>query len=386
MTEIAGRIVTPSGVYAGVIRVEGERIVEVTAGNPGSARYDFGKSLVVPGFIDIHLHGVGKFGLFTTEEMVGAAALQPRYGTTTFLPTNSSLTEERYVEFGRNVLRAQKLAEGNGARILGAHFEGPFINPARKGGMDEHYLRPMDLRECRRYLDEVGDALKLMTLSPELDGSDEVIRLLRRRGVVVSLGHSDASPQDLERAAQAGVNHVCHLFNTFLPRDEVRGGIWQNKLLTAILVNDAINCELICDMHHVVPENVKIVARVLAPDRFIAITDAMTGAGEPPGEYIMADGRKYSTESGVGALVSDGCIVGSVLTMNRAFRNLVEVVGLDPALAARFTATNAARAMGIAHQTGAIQPGKLADLAVLDDDCNCIATFVKGQKLYDARS
>ena len=386
MTAITGRIVTPDGICEGTVRIENGRIAEVTAAPIAEEGGDFGGAFIVPGFIDVHLHGIGAFGMFEVADIVAAAALQVRYGTTGFLPGVASQTEEQYLEFGRNVREAQQRIKERSARILGAHFEGPFINPERKGGMDARYLRAMDLGECRRYLDEVGDVIRLMTLSPELDGSEAVIRLLREHGVVVSLGHSDATPEDLQRAVEAGLSQVCHLFNTFRPSAEEHRGIWQSALLTAILAHDALNCEIICDMHHVVPENVKIVARVLAPDRFIAITDSMTGAGLPPGEYEMADGRRYTTKSGVGTLLSDGTIVGSVLTMNRAFRNLVEVAGLDPALAARFTATNPARAMGISDDVGSIEPGKRADMAVLDENYDCIATFVGGELIHDARS
>lgn len=382
MTTIAGRIVTPDSVVRGTVQIEADRIAAITANRAGPVEHDFGDALIVPGFIDIHIHGIGPFGLFTANDIAGASALQPQYGTTAFLPSVASATEEDYLQFGRNVRLAQTRTEGKGARILGAHLEGPFINPDRKGGMDADYLRPMNLDECRHYLNELPGIIKLMTLSPELDGSEPIIRLLHEAGVVVSLGHSDPTIAELDRAVAAGLNHICHLFNTFRPRINAADGVWRDSLIFAILANDKINCELICDLHHVSPEMIKTVARALAPDRFIAITDSMTGTGQPPGEYTMTDGRKYTTETGVGALVSNGTIVGSVLTMNKAFKNLTEATGLDPTLIARFTAANPARALGIDAELGSIQPGKRADLAVLDRDYNCIATFINGQLIH----
>jgi len=380
---LAGRIVTPDGVASGAVRMENGRIASITSAPLRERPHrDFGQALIVPGFIDMHLHGVGPHVMFGVEDILGAARLQVSFGTTGFVPTASSLTEERYIELGRNVREAQRNAPRAAARVLGVHFEGPFINPERKGGMDGVFLRPIDLAECSRYLEEVGDVLKVMTLSPELDGAEEAIRLLSGHGVVVSLGHSDATPEQLRRAVSAGLRHVCHLYNTFRRHTPKRDGLWATDLIAAVLAEDTLTCEVICDMHHVSPENVKFTSRVLRPDRFVAITDGMTGAGLPEGEYELADGRRYSTSGGLGRLVADGVVVGSVLTMDRAFRNLVEVVGLDPATAARFTATNPARVLNIAAETGSIEPGKRADIAVLGEDYRVLATFVGGEQVY----
>ena len=381
MTTIKARIVTPTGIVDGAVCVEAGTVRRV--GPAGTeADHDFGDALIVPGFIDVHLHGLGRYGMFEVDDLLGAAALQVRYGTTGFLPTVASLTEDQFIRFGRNVREARAAAPPLSAEIIGAHFEGPFINPIRKGGMKAERLRPMDPGECRRYVDDVGDVMKLMTLSPELDGSAEVIALLRANGTVVSLGHSDATREQFEAAVEAGLSHVCHLFNTFDRATAAHRGIWPSTLITAILANDAVTCELICDMHHVPPDTVKITARALAPGRFVAMTDSMRGAGLPPGDYRTTDGRPYTTRDGVGTTMEDHVILGSVLTMNRAFGNLVTRAGVDPVLAARCTATNPARALGMDDLRGSIEPGKRADMAVLDAEFDCVATFLGGEVAY----
>ena len=214
MRYIKGRIVTPDGIVNGAVAVEHGRIagVEYSADAAGEV-FDYGSNLIVPGFIDIHLHGIGPYTMFAASDMINAAKLQLQYGTTAFLPTAASMTDGEFIEFAQNTVQAQKLATGTGAAILGAHFEGPFINPAKKGGMDAKYLQPMSLEQCRRYVDT--GALKYMTLSPELPGSEEVIRYLSQNGVTVSLGHTRATPEESLRAAAAGASAVCHLFNTF---------------------------------------------------------------------------------------------------------------------------------------------------------------------------
>jgi len=383
--KIRGRIVTPRGIIDGTVALEQGRIAEVSAGPDanGSAR-DFGDAWIVPGFIDIHMHGLGKHVTYDVVAMVEVARMQSRFGTTGFLPGVASMTEEQYLDFGRNVVEAREQAGPETAEILGAHFEGPFINPAGKGGMDEAYLRPIDLDECRRYLDVTGDALKLMTLSPELPGAEALIHLLRDHGVVASIGHSRANPEQLDRAVDAGLTQVCHVFNTFerSPKPDPDWP-WAPGLLDAVLDHPGLDFEVVCDMVHVRPEHVLLVAQKAGPDRFLAITDSLPGAGLPPGEYEMVDGRMFSTADGAARLVSDGTLVGSVLTMNRALANLIQTCRIDPVTAVKYTSTNAARALGLAEELGSIEPGKRANLAVLDEGFDCLATLRDGRLIHE---
>jgi N-acetylglucosamine-6-phosphate deacetylase len=384
MKYIKGRIVTPDGIVNGAVAVDRSRIVQVESASGASDKlFDFGSNLIVPGFIDIHLHGIGPYTMFGEDELIGAAKLQLKYGTTAFLPTAASMTDSAFMEFAQNTLKAQMRAKGTGAVIIGAHFEGPFINPMKKGGMDENYLQQMSLENCRRYL-EAG-ILKYMTLSPELPGSEDVIRYLVKNGVVVSIGHTKATREEMLRATTAGASSVCHLFNTFDRTGEVEPGVWKPGLVESILENKKLSCELICDMHHVLPEYVRLAEASLRPNRFIAITDSMTGAGLPPDNYRMVDGRRYSNKSGANRLLdepSKNGLVGSVITMNQAFANLVEVCGFDAVAAARYTSTNPAHLFGLDREMGAIEPGRKANLAVLNKQYDCVATFIEGEKLY----
>ena len=382
MLAVKGRVVTPERVETGAVTISGERIASVGEPADQGVTHDYGDALILPGFLDIHMHGLGPYGVTETDDILGVARLQPTYGTTGFLPGVASLSVEGYLEFVRNLRRAQGAAPAGSARILGAHFEGPFINPDRKGGMRAEQLRPVSLDECRLYLDEAGGALRMMTLSPELEGAEAVTRLLRERDVVVALGHSKASTEQIERAVAAGARHVCHLFNAFLRPREIEAGLWDVDRVFAIFREGGVNCELISDLHHVKPEPMRLAFQALGPDRIVAATDAMAGAGAGPGVHTMMDGRSYATHDGAARLVTTGALVGSVLTMNRAFVNLVERVGLDEVAAAKATATNAARALGLGDETGALEFGKRADIAVLRPDGEALATYLAGERVY----
>ncbi|HBO45604.1 MAG TPA: hypothetical protein DD670_17090 [Planctomycetaceae bacterium] len=383
MTVISGRLVLTCGVVAGVVEMDRGRIARILLDGNAPSEGDFGDCLIVPGFIDVHFHGLGRHDVFTIDDLTAIARLQPRYGTTGFMPTVASLSTERYLAFGRHVLAAQRDAGPDAAELLGGHFEGPFVNPAAKAGMDAAYLRPIDLDECRRYLDEVGPAMKMMTVAPELPGGIELVRLLRDHGVVVSLGHSRATPDELHRAIDAGLTQVCHLYNAYEREGNNPDWPWKKGLLDAILANDRLDAEVVCDLVHVRREHLHLAIDRFGPDRLIGITDSLQGAGLEPGEFAMTDGRMMTTQSGAARLVADGTLVGSVVTMNRVFANLVEACGVDPAAAARFTSTNAARAMGVGGDVGSLEVGKRANLAVLDEKYNCVATYVAGRKVYE---
>ena len=383
MFYIKGRIVTAEDVFPGFVQIEDERIVKVDAKPANRCKvFDFGDSLVLPGFIDTHLHGFCEHTIFDVNSIKSIALEQVRFGTTGFVPAVASLSEERYLEFGRNVLEAQKLSNGRSARILGAEFEGPFINPLRKGGMDADFLRAMDTCQCRRYLDEAGEVLKVMTLSPELAGSEDVIRLLRSRGVVVSLGHSTASEEQIVRAIECGANNVCHMFNTFCRPADIEAGLIAKESVERLLCNRAVMFEFICDMHHVEPGWIKFAAELSGPGRFVAVTDGMAGAGLLGGEYVTADGRKSTTQDGAARLLSDGTLIGSSIAMNNALRNLVEICRIDLISAVKFTSANPARLLGLENELGSIEADKIADIAVLDAEYNCVATFVHGEMVY----
>ncbi|MBN1542388.1 amidohydrolase family protein [candidate division KSB1 bacterium] len=386
MLILQGRIVTPDHIIDGRLRLDRGRIDSIDTRTRSMEKCtDFGQAWILPGFIDPHSHGLGSFEPLDVSGLVGMAQLETHYGVTAFLPTGAAMSVEQYIDLGRNARKAEKEVFGRGAKIAGVHLEGPFINPKSSGAMDVSTRRPIDLAEAELYIREIGPILKILTFSPELPGGLELIHLLRRHGIVPSLGHSIAAGEQLASFVKAGLRHVVHLFNAFQPSGLKEPGVFRAGLVERILVNDALTCEVICDLQHVAPEIVILAARVLGAHRFIAITDSLTGAGEPDGLYAFPNGGAYQIAGGVARLAGgsqDGALAGSMLTMNRAFYNLVYGCGIDPILAARFTSTNAAHVLKMDLETGSIEPGKRADLAVVDSSGECLATVIDGELIY----
>ena len=385
MLTLKGRIVTPAETIAGCLVIERDKIVQICQHPPLDAKiYDFGSSWILPGFIDLHMHGLGPFAPTSADGLAGMAQQELHYGATAFLPTAAAMSVEQYIQMGSDAVAAQQPITRQ-AKILGVHMEGPFINPKSSGAMAASTRRPIMLAEVDKYLEQMGTVLKIMTFSPELPGGAELIKLLKSRGIVASLGHSVAHGEQLDGFVAAGLSHVVHMFNAFKPSGENEPGVLNAGLMEHILANEALTCEFICDMHHVAPTLIKLAARILAPYRFVAITDSLVGAGLDDGIHAFPNGSQYRIAGGVARLCGgpcDGGLAGSVLTMNRAFANLIEHCTVDPVLAAQFTSTNPARVLRMDHEIGSIQPGKCADIAVLNSDYQCIAAFVNGALAY----
>lgn len=389
MFALKGHIVTPDETIDGCVVVKDGRVQQVCAQVPDAVRViDYADDWIVPGFIDLHTHGIGPYEPVDEQGLAGMAKEAIRYGTTGLLPTGAAMSVDQYVQLGVSAAKAARSVNGRAARLLGVHLEGPFINPVSSGAMALSTRRPITLSEAAVYVEQIGAMLKIMTFSPELENGLELIRFLASHGVVASLGHSVASGDQLHAFVDAGLAHVVHLFNAFLPSGEKEPGVLQAGLIEHILIEDALTCELICDLHHVAPEIIRIAARVLGPHRFVAVTDSLYGAGLEDGMYAFPNGAPYRISNGVARLCGgkwDGGLAGSVLTMNRAFANLVQRCAVDPVHAARYTSTNAARILKIDVEAGSIAPGKKADLAVLSADFHCVATYLDGNLVYEKR-
>jgi N-acetylglucosamine-6-phosphate deacetylase len=330
--------------------------------------------LLAPGFIDLQLNGA--FGHdFTAEptSIWAVAARLPQYGVTAFLPTLIT-SPPAAIAAAQAVLRAGPPPGFGGALPLGLHLEGPFLNPEKRGAHNPAHLRPPDLESITDWSPQNG--VRLVTLAPELPGALDVIRALCERGVVVGAGHSLADYAAARAGLEAGLTYGTHLFNAMPPVQHRAPG-----LVEALLTDPRATVGLIADGVHLHPALVKLIWQSAGPERVNVVTDAMAGLGKPPGRYPL--GEFEVTVSDHHARLSDGRLAGSILSLDRAVRNLIAFTGCSVADALRTVSETPARVLGLSDR-GRLAPGCRADLVLLTDDLRVAATFVGGVCVYAA--
>lgn len=360
---------------------EGGRIAaitsEVSAVHASDVVIDCTGLRVAPGFIDLHLHGFGgrdsREG--TAESITSIAAACTRFGVTAIVPTLTVLSDENW-RISSRVVRDAMRTNGAGAHILGIHMEGPFLSPKNKGGIFGGGLAQPSLEILDKCFEFCGDALRIMTLAPELEGATAVIEQLLEHGVVVSVGHSGASYDHAAAAFRLGCRHVTHLFNG-MPGVAAR----DPGVVAAALLDDTVYVEVIADGHHVAVPNIQAVLRVKPRDKVCLVTDAckacgtnLTGFDNPSGFHVeIRDGRTWGP---------DDKLVGSVLTLDQALRNVLSWTSLSLNDALGLLTENPARQLGIYPKKGEIAVGSDADFALLDHNTQVAMTIVGGEVLY----
>ena len=376
--KLQGNIVSGGRAGFGVIEWNTDRISRLEFGNETQPDEPW----ILPGFIELHLHGIGKYNVEEGESGVrGMAAFAASKGTVRMVPAYGCAPHEEILDWLRTV---RKLAQDppEGARITGAHLEGPWLSARFGGGMDPAQIRNPDPVQAQEYLDAAQGTLKLMTIAPELPGALEVIRLMKSHGVVMSLGHSDCPPDFFATAVENGISQVCHLFDAYDVPDAPLG-VRHPAVTDLALIDDRVMKEIIMDGLHVPPELVILSRRAAGADHIIAITDSLQGAGLPVGRFFDA-GRPYIIREGeLARLESNGQIVGSSLTMNRAFFNMTSKFGFTPAEAVKCLSTNPAKQLGLADRTGELREGLSADIAVLAPDrLTVLKTYLEGRQIF----
>ncbi len=384
---LAGKLVTPYRILRkSYLRVRDGIIVEVSEGRPtgvpSSNVLNYGDLIVAPGFIDTHIHGYGGVDSNTgeAEHFLRMSKGLVKHGVTAFLPSTVTAPHEELLSACRAVRDAvSKWEEGRareevpGARILGIHLEGPYVNPAKKGAQNPAYVREASTKEILDYLDAAGDLLKMVTLAPEVRGAPEAISLLVSRGVVVSVGHTNATYEETLKAFAAGASRATHLFNAMRPIHHRDPGV-----VVAALESTDVFIELIVDFIHLHPATVRFAINHAGTWRTVLISDAISAAGLPDGEYSLG-GLKVIVKGGVARLES-GALAGSTLTLDRAVRNVTSLGYTLPEVA-RMASLNPARNLRLVG-LGDVRPGYRADLVVLDNDLRVVATIVDGEVVY----
>jgi N-acetylglucosamine-6-phosphate deacetylase len=376
-----GRVVTPEGVLRpGWIRLAGNLIVAVGPGEaaerrpPGLPVTDLRGHWVLPGFIDMHVHGGGgtSFTEGSADDARHAAEFHRRCGSTTLV---ASLVTAPLADLqARAAMLAGLAAEGT---IAGIHLEGPFLSAARCGAQDPRHMTTPDVAAFERLHAAAAGYLRVITIAPELPGATDLIKAAVQAGVTVAVGHTDATADITSAAVDAGATHATHLFNGMRPLHHREPGP-----AGALLDRDEVTCEVIADGVHLHDTVIRLAGRVTGPGRLVLITDAMAAAGMPDGSYRLGSVHVDVT-GGVARLAGNdepGAIAGSTATMAGVVRHAI-AAGLPVTEAVAAASTTPARVLGLAGRTGALRPGLQADLVVCDEDFRLRAVMRHGQWL-----
>ncbi|MEZ5115275.1 MAG: N-acetylglucosamine-6-phosphate deacetylase [Candidatus Nanopelagicales bacterium] len=376
----ADRVVAPDRVLSrGWVAVEDDRIVAVGEGPPtdeagviGPA-VDLGDAMVVAGFVDIHVHGGGGATFGTgAEQDRRAIAFHRRHGTTTLQASLVSAPVDQLVRQVRDL--AELVADGD---LAGVHLEGPWLSPARRGAHDPRFLRDPDPHDVEALLGASPGAVGMVTLAPELRGGLDAVRAVVAAGARAAVGHTDADYGTVRAAREAGASVATHLFNAMPPLGHRSPGP-----VTALLDDPGCVVELICDGVHLHPAVVHLAVAHAGAGRVALITDAMAAAGVGDGDFRLGSLAVRVTD-GVARLVDGGAIAGSTLTMDAAFRYVVDVVGVDPVSASAMASAVPAAVLGLDGDRGRLAAGQRADLVVLSPDLQVRRVMLAGAWVAD---
>ena len=358
-----------------VICIEDDKLHLVEEAGEDGEIFDAKGLKVVPGFIDTHTHGAVGVDVngATAEDLEKISCFMASKGTTSWLCSVLTDTEEQ-TDWCINEFKRHKTMEQNGADLVGIHLEGPFLAPEFKGAMPEHLLKKNDIPLIRHYQELAEGNIRYITISPELDGVQDMIPTLKELGMVVGIGHSGATYDQAMSAIAQGVTVGTHVGNASRLFHQHEPAIFG-----AVMESD-VYCETICDGRHLVPGSVRMYAKCKGMERIVAITDSIMAAGLPDGDYHLGV-NEVVVENGDAKLKSNGTRAGSTLTQDVALKNMLKWLP-NPLEEILMTLTeNPAKEMGLWETKGSIAEGKDADLVLLDEECNVVQVFARGKKV-----
>lgn len=327
---------------------------------------------LAPGFVDIHVHGGDGHEIMDDNPtaLPHLSQFYAQHGVTAFLATTWTADDDSIYGALTRVASAQV----NGAKLWGAHVEGPYVNPNKAGAQNPHLIRRANMTEFARW--QSTGAIRLMTIAPEFPENRALITHCIQNGIVISAGHTDATLADMREAVKLGVTNTTHTFNAMRPLHHREAGT-----VGAALLFPELTCEVIPDGVHVHPDVVRLLFEVKGVNGVMLITDAVRGAGLPIGTEYQQDGRRVTVRES--AYLDDGTLAGSTLVMDAGVRNFIRFTGHDIADIWRCFSLNACKALRIDDQTGSITVGKRADLVLLDTDLGVVWTMVGGEMVYE---
>jgi N-acetylglucosamine-6-phosphate deacetylase len=375
------RVLTPGGEWPrGWIAVEGRRIAAMGQGEPppgtgtGADLLAADGLVAMPGFIDLHAHGAVGVDVMDADPdgLRRMARFLAGHGVTAWLAATMTATApdtERALE----AVRAAAGPVEGGATILGAYLEGPYLNPERAGAQDAALIRPADRAEAARLLDH--GVARVLVVAPEVEQNRWLVTEAAARGVTVSAGHTDATYDQALQAVADGVGHVTHAFNAMRPLGHREPG-----MLGAALVVPELRCELVADNVHVHPAAMRLLALAKGPGGVVLVSDSMRATGLPEGAYTVGGRPAFSMDGAI--RLADGTLAGSLLTLDRALHNLQAATGRPLAELWPAASRNAAQAIGVDEAKGTLEPGKDADLVLLDPALRVVVTVAEGAVVH----
>jgi N-acetylglucosamine-6-phosphate deacetylase len=332
---------------------------------------------VVPGFVDVHIHGAGGRDVMegTRESLEIIAATVAAHGTTSLVATTVTASEKETLTSVAGIAHfilntSQYAARELSAEILGIHFEGPFISPARRGVHPAKWILPPSTEVLAQLLKDARGTALILTLAPELSGSLDLIAAARNAGIVASIGHTDATYEQAQAAIEAGASHAAHVYNAMRPFSHRETGV-----IGAVLTSPKVSAELIADGVHVDDAAMRMLVDLKTPERVILVSDGMSATGMADGKYQL--GMFEVKVSGGVARNAEGKLAGSTLTLDRALRNMV-ALGVPLASALRMVTANPARQIGLGARKGILAPGADADLVFLDEKLEVSGVMTRG--------
>jgi N-acetylglucosamine-6-phosphate deacetylase len=382
------RLLTKTHVIdAGWLHVENGKIVGLGSGEPpvSLARamtnhlIDAHGQFVVPGFIDIHVHGADGFSVMdgTPKAIASIGRFHAGHGTTGWLPTTLTAPVS---ELEKSIVAVADVrndeTDDTGAGILGLHLEGPFISPNKIGAQNPDYVHTPSVDVMHQLASLAPGLIRKVTIAPERDGALDVIRWLSHEGIISSIGHTDGTFAETMLGIEAGATHATHLFNAMRGLHHREGGV-----VGACLLSEKVVCELIADGHHVDVEVMKLIVKTKGKHNVALITDAISATGKPDGHYQLG-GLDIIVQDGKSILKEGHNLAGSTLTMDLAVRNMVKKVGVTLADAIEMASTVPAREIGLESSKGIIAIGYDADLVLLDESLSVARTFVNGREVF----
>ena len=361
------------------VTVEGQRIAAVDTRTSGDDVLDLEGYTILPGLIDVHIHGCAGHdtGEATPEALAAMSRCLVRRGITSFCPTSMTLSFEELQTIFRNVASARDTVTG--AYIHGINMEGPYIAMSKKGAQNGAYVRHPDVEEFKRLFEDCGGAIKVVDIAPETEGAQEFVEQIRAI-CPVSVAHTAADYDQTCAAFEWGVRHVTHLFNAqsgLTHRDPgVVGAVFDHAK------RYGVRAELICDGFHIHPAALRIAFSQLGEDNSIIVSDSMSAADHVDGEYDLGGQTVYVRDGK--ALLADGTIAASTTNVYDELKNVIRF-GVPVKQAIKSATINPARAIRVDHETGSICVGKAADLLVVDDNFNIVLVIVRGEIKVDNR-